>query len=182
MGDEELGRMFSRSSRESLGKGGERKRAMCPRGSWSRWWNGKICTRMDEAFEGGFESKASNNCTSCSLVPLKSSWRIRFDVIVGSIRISRAESGSWGRHIRKRGTSLERELNKGHALTAPATHQPQSKGKLTATSFQRLQTWRKQNVPVTKRVSPSRRPDSTMRRNTSANSSIGRRETAAREF
>ena len=136
-----------------------------------------MCKRMDVTFEGELGWKTP----SCSPVPLKSSWRIRLEV-VGSIRTSLAGLGSRNRHVTKRGVSFERELNNGHALTAPAAHRPQSWGELTATSFQCLQTWRKLNVPVAKHVSSRWRPDSTIRRKTSANNSVGRRETAACVF
>ena len=91
MGNEGLGKTFTRSKRESRGKGEERKRARYCCGSLLS--HGGICNRMDEVFEGGLEWKVPDKCTSCWLVPLKSSCRIRFG-IVGSIKTLRAEVGS----------------------------------------------------------------------------------------
>ena len=79
---------------------------------------------MDETFEAGLESKTPKNWISCSLVPLKLSRQTLLG-ISGSIRISRAEAEGGDCHVRKRGVFLERERNRGHALTAPGTHQPQ---------------------------------------------------------
>ena len=162
MGDEEICRKSSGSSCESWGKHEEKKQAR-----YSFCWRPQdiqTSNRMDETFEEEVEPKPSKNCISCWLVPLRSSRRTR-PGIEGSIRISRTEVGRGlclYCHVRKRGASFEREWNRGHALTAPGTHQPQSRGEPMATSFQCLQTWRKVNVPVTKRVPPFRRPDSTM--------------------
>ena len=88
MGDEKLGRKFPRLSWESLGKDEERNWAKWPCGSWLSY--GKLCNRMEEAFEGGLESRTPKKCTGWLLVPVRSSWRIRFGM-AGSIRISRAE-------------------------------------------------------------------------------------------
>ena len=122
MGDEQAGRKFLRSSCESFGKDEERKRARCSFGSRSSY--GETFNRMDETFEAGLESKAPKNWVSCSLVPLKLSRRTLLG-ISGSIRISHAEAESWNFHVRERGVFFERERNRGHASTAPGTHQPQ---------------------------------------------------------
>jgi hypothetical protein len=51
-----------------------------------------------------------------------------------------------------------------------------------ATSFQRLHTWRKLNVPSAKCVALRWRPDSTTHRNTTDKTSAGRPEIGMREF
>jgi len=158
---------------ESLGRGKERRRAKRPWGSRPSY--GFICNRMYETFEGGFESNTPKKWVNWSMVPLKSSPRVLLG-IAGAINIPRVEGERWGRHVSVRGPSFERELNKGHALTALATHKLQRRGKPTATSFQRLETRRKSNVPRAKYVSPPWRLDRTTWRNTSDNSSVNRRE------
>ena len=60
---------------------------------------------------------------------------------------------------------------------AAEAHQTQSRGKLMATSFQRLQTRRKLNVPAPNQVA-CLMSSSTMWRNISESISAGRREMA----
>ena len=158
MGDVGSSRMFSISRFESFGKGEERKRFRCS--CSSRRSYEAICSRMDEAFEGGFEAKAPKRSSSCPRLPLKSSRSILLET-VGSAKISRAGVEIRGRYVRKSGAFFERALNTGHALMAPGINQTQSRGKSTATSFQSLQIWRKLNVRVLKFVSLWR-PASTM--------------------
>jgi len=55
MGEDGLGRKFPMLSVESFGRGKERRRARHPWGSRPSY--GFTCNRMDERFEGGFESK-----------------------------------------------------------------------------------------------------------------------------
>ena len=68
------------------------------------------------------ESKALKNCASCSPVPSKSSWRIRFGV-PGFMSAS-TEPVDRARHPRERGVSFEREWNRGHALNGARNPPP----------------------------------------------------------
>jgi len=138
--------------------------------------------RIDDAFERTRPGlKAPMRFSSCSLPPLKPSWRI-LPGTVGSIKVSGIVLWDRGRHVRESGASFERALKRGNALAAPDVHRAQSRGTVIATSFQRRQARRKLNVPVAKPVSSSSRSDSTMWRKTSARSSAARLETGTWEF
>ena len=130
MEHEESSRKHSISSFDSLGKGEERKRVR--RSPFSP----QLVTynRIKEASEIEVGSRASRRCSNRTRVSSKSSWRILLG-ISAPVKTSRAESGRCGHRVRNNEASFERELNGCHALTAPVTHQAQSCGNSTATSF-----------------------------------------------